>query len=65
MESGKTILKNKSRIAMDEESVKDIVTIKYAGAATEKLIYKTWFCLPASNNPIYLIVLSYQLTLVY
>ena len=26
---------------------------------------RTWFCLPASNNPIYLIVLSYQLTLVY
>lgn len=42
MESGKTILKNKSLIAMDEESVKDIVTIKYAGAATEKLIYKKY-----------------------
>lgn len=42
MESGKTILKNKSRIAMDEEFVKDVVAIKYAGAATEKLIYKKY-----------------------
>lgn len=39
-ESGKTILKDKSIIAMDEEFIKNIITIKYAGAATEKIIYK-------------------------
>ncbi len=41
-ESGKTILEDKSRISMDEEYIKNIITIKYAGAATEKLIYKKY-----------------------